>query len=299
MTNPKILIDGDVIVYRCGFAAEKQYYDLVTTDVEEEETAIRFPLKKELDAYIKENPLKGNQTVVPFRAVEPLNFALANVKNQLTEIVSAVAEAWGEEPSSLRPIIFLSGEENFRNDVATLRPYKGGRDPDHKPVHREAIRDYLDAQWHTTWSVNEEADDMLGYVQMLNIASGVLSCIATIDKDLDMIPGFHYNFGRKEFYEVHWDEADRFFYTQLITGDATDNIEGIPGMGKVKAAPYAEKWEKEDASVFQMYAEVRALYVQHFGEKNADEVLLENARLLWIRRKFDEMWEPPTEEETQ
>ena len=61
--------------------------------------------------------------------------------------------------------------------------------------------------------------------------------IATLDKDLDGVPGWHYVWkGKREgvFY-VTETEADRFFYTQMLTGDATDNIPGLFKMVGVKA----------------------------------------------------------------
>lgn len=283
----KTFVDGDVIVYRCGFAAEKNTY--VHTDEDGYQSADLS--HKEVLALVE----KSGGTFEKVHHVEPVNYALANVKNQLEEITSAVADGFDVAPSRIHLIVMLSGPSNFREDVATLRPYKGGRDPDHKPVHGPAILDYLDANYDTMYSVNEEADDMMGYMQMLHMHRGEMSCIATIDKDLDMIPGPHYNFHRKHFYYVEQDDADRFFYYQLITGDSTDNIGGIPGMGPKKAEAFRQKWEKAGASLRGMYEEVRGLYEAEFGP-NADEVLLENARLLWIRRTEHEMWVPPTEE---
>jgi 5'-3' exonuclease len=147
------------------------------------------------------------------------------------------------------------------------------------------------------YSVNEEADDMMGYMQYNALNRGELTCIATIDKDLDMIPGAHFNFHRKQFYYVEHDDADRFFYYQLITGDSTDNIGGIPKMGPKKAEAFRQAWQKDSVSVGYMYNQVRELYENEYGPQ-ADDVLLENARLLWIRRKPDEMWRPPTNDET-
>jgi 5'-3' exonuclease len=109
-----------------------------------------------------------------------------------------------------------------------------------------------------------------------------------------MIPGPHFNFNSNRFYYVEKDEADRFFYYQLVIGDSTDNIGGVPRMGAKRGGEFVYKWVTERASIRKMYEDVRELYVEHFGP-NADEVLLENARLLWIRRQPDELWLPPEE----
>ena len=284
----KVFVDGDVIVYRCGFAAERNTYKHtdstgIVTDCESH---------KELRALTEE---RGEGLVEKVHHVEPVEFALANVKNQIGQICSDVADGFDVDVQRIHPIVMLSGPDNFRNDVATLRPYKGGRDPTHKPVHGPAILDYLDKKYDTMYSENEEADDMMGYMQVNALHRGETTCISTIDKDLDMIPGPHFNFNRNEFYYVEPDEGDRFFYYQLITGDSTDNIGGIPRMGPKKAEAFRQQWRKNSASLGSMYYQVLELYQNEYGP-NAEEVLLENARLLWIRRQPDEMWLPPTGE---
>jgi len=283
----KVFVDGDVIVYRCGFAAERNTY----TYTDESGEVTEGLTHKELRALTEE---RGEGTVEKIHTVEPVEFALANVKNQLEQITADVADGFDVDPKRVHLLVMLSGPDNFRYEHATLRPYKGGRDPDHKPVHGPAILDYLDRKHDTMYSVNEEADDMMGYLQVNALHRGEMSCIATIDKDLDMIPGPHFNFNTNRFYYVEPDDGDRFFYYQLITGDSTDNIGGVPRMGPKKAEEFRQKWQKEDASVRRMYEDVLELYVQHYGP-NAEEVLLENARLLWIRRAPDELWTPPEE----
>jgi len=103
-----------------------------------------------------------------------------------------------------------------------------------------------------------------------------------------MIPGMHYNFRDENMYYVDPLLADRNFWKQMLTGDTVDNIPGCPGIGPSKA-------EKAlgTLSPFEMYPVVRAYYVLSYGDE-ADEKLLEQGRLLWIRRKKDEFWNPPT-----
>lgn len=284
----KVFVDGDVIVYRCGFAAERNTYRYTDSDG----SVTEVPTYKELLALQKE---RGEGTVDKAHHVEPVENALSNVKGQIAQICSDVADGFDVSVKRIHPIVMLSGSTNYRNDIATLRPYKGGRDPTHKPVHGPAILDYLDRKYDTMYSENEEADDMMGYLQVSALRRGETTCIATIDKDLDMIPGPHFNFNRNTFYHVEPADGDRFFYYQLITGDSTDNIGGIPRMGPKKAEVFMQEWEKQDASVGHMYEQVLELYRAEYGP-NAEEVLLENARLLWIRRNPFEMWEPPTKE---
>jgi len=75
----------------------------------------------------------------------------------------------------------------------------------------------------------------------------------------------------------------RFFYTQLLTGDRVDNIIGLKGIGPVKAA----KALADLTTDIEMYNKVVEMY-------DGDKVrVLENARLLWLRRTPGEMWEAP------
>ena len=60
--------------------------------------------------------------------------------------------------------------------------------------------------------------------------------IVSGDKDLNQIPGEHYNPRTNKGYFVSTDEAVYNLFMQVLTGDTTDNIKGVPGIGKVKAA---------------------------------------------------------------
>lgn len=173
---------------------------------------------------------------------------------------------------------FLTGKDNFRYDIAKIKPYKGNR-TQKKPKHLQAMRDLL-VKMGCVVIDGQEADDAIG------IAAYSMSpedyTIISIDKDLMMLRGSHYNFVKKEFKYVTEEEAIKSFYTQLLTGDRTDNIRGIQGVGPAKAAKILKDAKGEE----ELFNAVKAAYED-------DEALLENARLLWIRRKEGELWQPP------
>jgi 5'-3' exonuclease len=84
-----------------------------------------------------------------------------------------------------------------------------------------------------------------------------------------------------------------WFYCQLITGDATDNIPGCPSAGPAKAIEALTGLSTERS----MYEAVLALYEDKYPE-NALEELVEQAYLLWMVRELDAdgqpiMWEVP------
>jgi 5'-3' exonuclease len=110
----------------------------------------------------------------------------------------------------------------------------------------------------------------------------------SIDKDLDMIPGHHYNPVKKDHYYVNDKEAIKNFYRQILTGDKVDNVQGLRGIGPKKADKILGDFDTDLA----MYEAVLKAY-----DGDAERVL-ENGQLLWIRRKKDELWQPPTPSST-
>jgi 5'-3' exonuclease len=177
--------------------------------------------------------------------------------------------------------VFLSGKTNFRNDVAVTVPYKGNRAGNRKPQHHQALRDYLVNDWGADVSVDEEADDT---ITIRATELGDEAIIVSLDKDFDQVVGWHYNFSKDKLYYIEQDEGDLNFYMQFLMGDRIDNIIGVKGIGCVKAAKLLE-----DKTPRQMWE----VCVEHLGEERA----LENGRLLYLRRKANELWCPPEEEQ--
>ena len=133
-------------------------------------------------------------------------------------------------------VVFVSGPTNFRNDVAVTHPYKFKRKDLDKPYHYQTVKDYLLGQEYTFVTDGNEADDAMASAQTLN------TVICTIDKDLDMVPGNHYNWRKELNYSVSYDEAVKWFMLQLLTGDwSTDSIIGC---GHVETKVYGAKAKK-------------------------------------------------------
>ena len=82
MTSTDILlIDGDVLIYRCGFAAQYTEYEVMGMDGAASHV---FRYKKEADKFIKENP--GPWEIVPRTIIEPVENAIHNLKSTLYAI---------------------------------------------------------------------------------------------------------------------------------------------------------------------------------------------------------------------
>jgi hypothetical protein len=177
---------------------------------------------------------------------------------------------------------FITGKTNFRYETATTHPYKGNRKLVARPVHYAALREKL-VSLGATVSENQEADDDVGIA-----STQYVGWIVHVDKDLDQLPGWHYNPVKREEYFVTPEQGLRSFYTQLLTGDRIDNIVGLYGIGPVKAAKLLKGCETEQ----ELFQAVVAAY------KAADEPperILENGRLLWLSRYQGQRWELPSE----
>ena len=176
--------------------------------------------------------------------------------------------------------IFLTGKGNFRYDIAVTHEYKGNRKGVEKPAHLQAIRQHMIDNWSAIVSEGEEADDLLG---IWATAYGTNATIISIDKDMLQIPCHHFNPNKKTFTTMSEREGSKFFYTQILTGDKADNIIGLYGIGPKKAA----KLLADSVTDEEMYEECLRAY-------GGDEArVIENARLLWLRRYEGQLWEPP------
>tara|TARA_R110000764_G_C10964088_1_gene378559 strand:+ start:229 stop:945 length:717 start_codon:yes stop_codon:yes gene_type:complete len=176
--------------------------------------------------------------------------------------------------------VFLTGKGNFRYDVAITHDYKGNRKGVEKPQHLQDIRKHMIDSWDAIVSKGEEADDLCG-IWATNYGKDAI--VVSIDKDMLQIPCSHYNPNKRTMVEVGEFEGLRFFYNQILTGDKADNIIGLYGIGPVKAT----RMLAECTTEAQMYEECLHAY-------NGEEArVIENARLLWLRRYVGQTWEPP------
>jgi 5'-3' exonuclease len=207
---------------------------------------------------------------------EPLEVALLRASDLMNRIL--------EETQSEKYVAFLTGSNNFRYKYNPQ--YKANRKDTPRPRWLQDVREYLVTEWQARVEDEQEADDALGIYQMANKDT----IICSIDKDLLMIPGEHYDFVKSIRRDVYNIPAIRHFYWQLIMGDRTDNVFGFDGIARQKVPKKLEHVMAELESYddeLDMFGFVRGLY-------NNDEQLLINGISLWIRRQEDEIWAFPT-----
>lgn len=177
-------------------------------------------------------------------------------------------------------VVYLTGKGNFRDNIAKSHPYKGNRKSVQKPRHLQTARDHMESEYQAIISKGEEADDLIAKEAA---RLDYHACVASIDKDMLQIPCWHFNIVRGDYLKVEPYGGIKFFYTQILTGDTADNIVGLWKVGPVKAKKILEDAETEQ--------ELWDLVVKAY-DGNEDRVI-ENARLLWLRREEEEIWQPP------
>lgn len=275
---PKLaIIDGDILLYRCGFAAEKMLYQLYQ-HTEEGLTLLPLTDKRAINKHIKDNPDDAFE-VYDEHQVEPPGHAVHALRELLDRIITESGATKGYK-------IFLSGptEQGFRYKLATIREYKGNRKDALRPVHYELLKQYLIDKWGAVVVNRIEADDACA----INAPGNV---VCTIDKDLLQVPGLHHRFtDGKDVFEVDQMTADQHLFSQILTGDTTDNIVGCPGIGEKKA----QEILLNCATAKEMLQAVRSTYIERWPEESTltpDEALDENAALVYLLRNGEDQWD--------
>ncbi len=271
--EPTLHIDGDILPYKVGFATQRTVYMLDVEGAHSCSPLLITRSKIKVNKWLKECP---DLLVTEFFYVESAIQAINTLKLNIQGIVAGAG--------AKRFKVVVSGDTNFREEIATIQPYKGNRTGMEKPRHWEMLRNWLLEMPYTIVAENEEADDVLSKACMQGHP------IATIDKDLNNTPGWHYNFNKNEKYYVTEDEARFNFYAQCLTGDTADHIPGIKGIGPKKAEKLLAGLDDEAA----MEAAVLAAY-KRSGIEDAVGRLTEVGQLLWMRRVDNEMYYPIVE----
>lgn len=281
------LIDADILVYEVGSSGE--YVD------------------DEGEPQVREFDFVANLLDTKIREIceecwaddEPILF-LTNSEST-TELYNRMYRFTGEQ---------LVYKPNFREAVATVNRYKGNRDGKKKPFHTKHLISYMLAKYNCVVANGMEADDMLGVYQRMQDDT----IIITRDKDLRINPGMHYGWqcGKQEAWgpeEVdEWGGIEvieksgkkqikgtglKFFYSQVLTGDTTDDYPGLPGCGAVKALEALGPLETED----DLRVTVAELYMQKYPDEWRER-MTEQAQLAWMVNELTAdgepvMWELP------
>ena len=186
---------------------------------------------------------------------------------------------------------FLTSGKCFRYAAAKTKPYKGNRKYGDKPIIFPAIKEYLRQKWHFTSIPELEADDLV------SIYHGANTVICSPDKDvLYQNAGTHYNYGKAEMVVQDTKGALTFLWKQMLMGDSTDGIQGIPKVGPKTA----DTWLK-DVPTDEMPKFVLNKYIEKFEYAAGISKFAETFKLIYIlkdradvRRELDMELNPST-----
>jgi hypothetical protein len=267
----KPLIDGDIILHELGWSGE----------FKDKETGEPILLGWDHVQELLDNKIE--LICAEVGATEPPILFFSD-SEWLNRQRNRLAKYSGEEKE------FVPG---FRYDVAKTKPYKGNRN-NPKPYHFYNILAYCLSEYPTLISSGGlEADDEMAIYQTEN--EGTIIC--SRDKDLRQVGGWHYSWecGQQRSIEPTFTDdfgffaqtpsdkfvgyGKKFFYYQMLVGDAADNIPGVPKIGHVKAVKMlGDVTNEKDA-----YGLVKQSYKDVY-EGKAKETFLEQASLIWLRR---------------
>ncbi len=238
---------------------------------------------------------------------EPLDWTLVEhrVNSRIDQIINAAqAISWQG---------YLTGTDNFRELVATIRPYKGKRNRGDRPFWYQGVYNFLRDERDAIVVDNYEADDAIAIAQVAapHLINGVMvdTVICSRDKDLMMVPGKHYSWSffnsvdtkTVDLAKIFWPElkkaerhvidvdklyGTKFYYCQLLTGDSVDNIPGLYGVGYKSSLVKRVREAENELDCFKI---VKEQYELRFGTY-WDMFMCENGKLLWMLRDEDDDW---------
>ena len=287
-----LLVDADIVAYRCSATADGRQYSVhYVTDANADKG---FKYKKEADAFCDKYEVDKKNIQLVFTP-EPEGNAKSNVNRLIKKIKGAFKCKLYDDTE-----YFLTPESNFRHTVKS--DYKANRKGVRKPYHLATCKTHLQDTYKAIKVDGYEADDLLAIRAVELINEGKTPVIVSLDKDLDQVSCFHYNWVKRLLYFATEAEGLKNLYTQLLMGDKVDNIPGIPRVGPVGAKKILA--DCDGSSELELYTACMAAYINKYprdGDEEADEVfykriimmVTQNMRLLYLCRSYGDLWNPP------
>lgn len=122
----------------------------------------------------------------------------------------------------------------FRHAVPTYKANRPER-PEYFQRLSSKIIQHLVSIWKFQIVEAIEADDACSILAARLRKENTDYIVCSVDKDLQQIPGKHYNYNTSVSSQITTSQAKYSLFYQCLVGDTTDNIGGCPGIGKAKA----------------------------------------------------------------
>lgn len=179
--------------------------------------------------------------------------------------------------------IVLSSSKNYRKELD--ENYKSNRKDSARPKLLSYLRNHIvEAYGSDVLMIDRlEADDILGILATTGQTEEE-RVIVSYDKDMRQLPGIRiFDTFHETDFVTDPVEAERWFWTQCLTGDATDGYYGAPGIGPKRA-------EVLVAGLMELPTDEAkwAYIVDIYAKKNLPaDYALRQARLAYILREGD------------
>lgn len=217
--------------------------------------------------------------IIAFMAASKYKTDMVKAIARSDELIDEVRMAGFQDPDSVH--VYVKGQGNFRDQEPTYKAKRhtsASKSP--RPETLEPVREHL-AYEYGEHAHGGEADDYCVMAAYQYRKAGEPYIIATIDKDLRQMPGLFYNLWTNEMSHVTPMEGYNWLLTQCLTGDSTDGIEGIKGIGPKKAAKILqENPDEPEQAILQTY-------IDKFGPGEGVERLSLCFNLVYMRRVKD------------
>lgn len=261
----RVLLDADSIIYKIGYACDNHLYSYKGKLYEKKKEATR---EYEADGCPPSFPI--------ISVIKPENKGV--VKSTLISFIDNKLENY----KCFDNFLFIGKGRSFRYNIATRLSYKGNREGRVHPTHHEYIKELIVNLYPTIESRDLfESDDEISW----RAEPG--DVIVSIDKDLLQIPGNHFNFDTNKEAVVSELEGIKRVACQMLTGDTSDNVLGIGGIGP--SSSYIPNI-MEAPDVEHVFSIVTALYQMHYGYY-AFQFMRENFMLLRLLKEVPTSYE--------
>lgn len=202
-------------------------------------------------------------------------------KDQMYGYIDRVLETCRYQGENSPMEIYVESDfhkHNFRHQVAISRPYKGGRLSE-KPEWLHLAKGYLVDKWNAHVCKARESEDECAI--MANTHGYEQTLVCCIDKDLLQLPCWFWNYNKKERFLITPEEALINLYAQILSGDSTDNIPGIPGVGTKTAASLIHN---------SPYGPDRTTCMAYRARGLSYHYMVEQARLIYLIRATSDVF---------
>lgn len=183
---------------------------------------------------------------------------------------------------------YLTGGTCWRREKYS--DYKGSRKSE-KPEFYQEARGYLVEEYDAiVTDDSREADDWIGemmksewvlpenseFKDLRNLSDGKLEQVqiaanyvaCSSDKDFNTFAGWHYNPKWDVKYWVSEEDANTWFWCQMVIGDTVDNIKGVKGKGKAWVIKHFPEAQDLKLAVIALYREVYGEEFEGIYKKN-------------------------------